>query len=368
MMIGLILGAGIFAMPAAVARAGIWWGAIHFIVAFILMLMLQMWFAEIAFLARTPERFTGFVRTWLGGKAERVAFLSVIIGYYGGFLVYGVLGGIFLSTFFPIFSAQTWSFLFFAASGLLVLASFRAIGAINFYLTIPLVLFIAVLAGIALPEISLGNFAGGDAALWFLPYGIFIFAFGGIAAIPETADILRRMTMRDVRNVISISMGVVAIFYIIFIFSVVGVTGSGTTDDALTGLASAIGRGVIVVGALIGFLAVITSYLALAADMKNIFYLDYKIPRSFSWALTVLPAPILFFFGFSEFLEIISFVGSVIFGISGVLIFYMARNFHKAHPEHSHRFLSTKNPFSILVLLFLVAGVLLELLRAGGVL
>jgi len=368
MMVGLILGAGIFAMPAAVARAGIWWGMGHFIIAFTLMLMLQLWFAEIAFLARTPERFTGFVREWLGKGAERIAFISVVVGYYGGLLAYGVLAGIFLSALFPMLSALVWTWIFFAVAGLLVLVNFREIGVINFYLTVPLVLFIAVLAWMASPNISLENFSGGMSVLWFLPYGIFIFAFGGIAAIPETSDILRSLSIKDVRNVIFISMGVVAILYLVFIFSVVGVSGGGTTDDALTGLAALLGRGVIAVGAIIGFLAIITSYLALAADMKNIFFLDYKIPSVPAWVMTVLPAPVLFFLGFAAFLEILSFVGAVVFGISGVLIFLMARNFHRAHPKHSHPFLSTKNPTSILALLFLVAGVVLELLRLGGVL
>ncbi|MDP2676718.1 MAG: aromatic amino acid transport family protein [bacterium] len=368
MMVGLILGAGIFAMPAAVARAGVWWGVGHFVIAFILMFVLQIWLAEIAFSTEAPKRFTGFARAWLGKGAERIAFLSVLVGYYGGFLAYGVLGGIFLSTLFPVFSVVEWSFLFFAVAGVLTLVNFRSIGAINFYLTIPLVLFIVILAWMALPEVSLHNFSSGSPALWFLPYGIFIFAFSGIAAVPETADILRRLSMRDVRNVIGISMGIVALFYLLFVYAVTGVTGIGTTDDALTGLASVLGNDVIAIGALIGFLAVITSYLALAADMKNIFNLDYKIPQTASWAYTVLPAPILFFLGISGFLDILSFVGSVVFGISGVLIFLMARNFHKAHPEHSHRFFSTKNPLSLLVLLFLIAGVLLELLQIGGVL
>lgn len=368
MMIGLIFGAGIFAMPAAVARAGIGWGSLHFIVAFMLMLVIQLWFAEIAFLTKKRERFTGFVRRWLGEKAGHVAFISVIVGYYGGFLAYGVLGGIFLSQLFPVFSPAVWSFIFFGVSGVLTLFSFKEIGAINFYLTIPLVGFLVVLGGLAIPHMQTSHFGSGDSSLWFLPYGIFIFAFSGLAVIPETSDIMKRLTFRDMRNVIFISMGVTALLYLIFIITVVGVTGSVTTDDALSGLVAFIGREAIIIGAIIGFLAVLTSYISLAADMKNIFYLDYNIPPALSWTLSVLPAPVLFFLGFAHFLQILSFVGAVVFGVSGILIFLMARNFHKAHPEHRHALLSTKNPFSVLVLVFLIAGVLLELLQAGGVL
>ena len=37
------------------------------------------------------------------------------------------------------------------------------------------------------------------------------------------------------------------------------------------------------IGSIIGFLAVFTSFIALAVDMKSMFRYDYKIPRFFAW-------------------------------------------------------------------------------------
>lgn len=360
MMLGLIFGAGIFALPAAVSRAGLWWGTAHFIAAFFIMLVTHLWFAEIAFLSDGKERFVGFVKKWLGHRFAFVSLLMVIVGYYGAFLAYGVLGGIFLSVLFPMYSSAFWALIFFALAAVLVYFDFRKIGVINFYLSIPLVLFVLYLSGLSLPHISLAHFSGGDAAFWFLPYGVFLFAFSGIAAIPETREIIRS-SLSDLRNVIVWSLIISAILYALFVFAIVGVTGEKTTDDALSGLTHIIGGKIIFIGAVMGFLAVFTSYLALAADMKNIFYLDYAIPHFISWLLTNIPAVTLYLLGFAQFLKILSFTGSVVFGLTGIFIFLMARNLHRTYPEHVHPILSTKKPFAFIVVMLLLAGVAIEL-------
>lgn len=368
-MLGLIFGAGMFAMPAAVARAGTLWGVLHFFIAFFLMLILQFWFAEIAFAADRQERFTGFARRWVGRRGEWVAFFSVLVGYYGALLAYGVLGGIFLHALFPFFSSFWWSFIFFGIAGILLFFDFRRIGTINFYLSIPLVLFVILLSGIALPSVDFSYLVEkGMPAFWFIPYGIFIFAFGGLATIPEVSDIMKPLGASSLRMVVAISMIISALVYAFFIIAVVGVTGSATTDDALTGLAAVLGGKIIVLGALIGFLAVFTSHIALGADMKNIFRFDYRVAHILSWAGTVFPPFFLFLLGLSQFLSIISFVGAVAFGVSGILIFYMIRNFHKINPAHVHSFLSPAHPFAFLVFFFLLMGVFVELLNVSGVL
>lgn len=368
MMLGLIFGAGIFALPASVARAGLWWGTVHFIVAFFLMLVVHLWFAEVAFASDGKERFTGFVRKWMGARAAFLSLLMVVVGYFGSLLAYGVLGGIFLHALFPFFSVFSWSLIFFVSTTLFGYFDFKKISVVNFYLSIPLVLFVLYLAGVSVPHISLENFAVGSSAFWFLPYGIFLFAFSGIAAIPETRDIMRPLGLSHFRIIIVWSLIISAILYAFFILAVVGVTGEKTTDDALTGLAEVMGSYTLFIGALIGFLAVFTSHLSLAADMKNIFYIDYSISEKISWLSANIPPVLLYLFGFAAFLEILSFVGSFIFGLTGVFIFVMARNLHKAYPEHIHPILSTKRPFAFLILALLIAGVAVELARLGAIL
>ena len=366
-MLGLIFGAGIFALPAAVARAGVWWGAFHFFASLILMIVVHLWYAEVAYFSEDSGRFTGYVRKLIGPVSSRISFIFILITYHGALLVYGILGGIFASALFPVFSQFIWSLVFFALAGALTLFRFEKISIIDFYLTIPLVLFVLYLSGDSIKAIDFSNFSSGSSAYWFLPYGIFIFSFGGIAAIPETRDIMRGFGVGDLRNVILISLLISALLYAFFIFSVVGVTGENTTDDALTGLISVLGSSAILVGAIIGFLAVFTSYLSMAADMRSIFSMDYRVSKIPAWIFTVVPSVIIFLLGATHFLEIVGFVGAFGFGVSAVFIFMMARNIHKQFPEHVHSWLSTKGVFAWAVLLLTLAGAVLELLRLGRI-
>ena len=363
MMLGLIFGAGIFALPAAVALAGIFWGTIHFAVSLILMVVVHLWYAEVAYFSEDSGRFTGYVRRLIGPISSRISFLLILVTYHGGFLVYGILGGIFLHTLAPVFPQFTWSLIFFALAGILTLFRFERISVINFYLTIPLVLFVLYLSGDSLRAVDFSNFSAGARAYWFLPYGIFIFSFGGMPAVPETRDIMRGFGINALRSVILVSLLISAVLYAIFIFSIVGVTGADTTPDALTGLASILGSKAIMIGAVIGFLAVFTSYLAMAADMKGIFRIDYGLPIWLSWLLTVLPAALIYLSGTTQFLEIVGFVGAFGLGVSAIFIFMMARVIHRKYPEHVHSWLATKGVFAWLILLLTIVGAVLELLR-----
>mgnify|MGYP001610017047 CR=1 FL=1 len=362
-MLGLIFGAGIFALPASVARAGVGWGAFHFFVTLAVMIVVHLWYAEVAYFSEDSGRFTGYVRKLIGPKSSRVSFLLILVTYHGALLAYGLLGGIFLHSLFPAFSQFFWSLAFFALAGALTIFRFEKISAIDFYLTIPLVLFVLYLSGGSLRAVDLSNFSTGSAPNWFLPYGVFIFSFGGMAAISETRDIMRNFGLRDLRNVILTSLLISAALYAIFIFSIVGVTGENTTDDALTGLASVLGGGAVLIGAIIGFLAVFTSYLAMAADMRNIFTMDYNIPILPAWLFTIIPSIIIYLLGATQFLEIVGFAGAFGLGVMTCFIFLMARKIHEKFPEHVHSWLSTKGFFAWFVLILTIAGAVLELLR-----
>lgn len=323
-LVGMIFGAGIFALPFVVARSGIMWGMFHLGLALAFMLMLHYLYGEVAYHTDGKHRFVGYVRLMLGKRAAALALLLTLFGSYGTMVIYGVLGGIFLSSIAPVLSAFWWAALFFIVGGLLVLVRFEEIGTINFWLSVPLFLFVLILALAAGPHIRAENFITGSRTFWFLPYGAFLFSLGGFATIPETRDIFRGVSFKHFRNVIIISLVLPAIFYGLFIFSVLGVNGAGVSDDALAGLLPVLGRAMFLAGSFIGFLAVFTSFIAMAADLKQLFINDLKRGTASAWYLTVIPAPFLFIFGANNFIKAISIVGALGLGIGGIFIVLMA--------------------------------------------
>ena len=193
---------------------------------------------------------------------------------------------------------------------------------------------------------------------WFLPYGVWLFALSGFAAIPEVRDIFAGHSINKFKKVILFSLTLTALFYLIFIFSIWGVSGANTTEDALSGIILFLGAKAMMLGSLIGFLAVFTSFLALAADMKNIFIYDYKIPKFKSWILTSTPPIILFLLGVNNFVGLLGIIGALGLGISGAFIILMKRKLSKAGD------MVKSNPLlEMLVLIGVIIGALFELSR-----
>lgn len=335
-MVGLIIGAGVFALPYAFAQAGLFWGGVHLIIAFVIVYFLHQWYGEVAFYTKGKHRFVGYVEMYLGKKAKLFSALTTLGAYYGSLLVYALMGGIFLANFTSLFNGQTVFFttlLFFAAGGLAALFKVSKIAEINFYLTLPIFGFIIYLLFFSFPYIKTENFFSAGNLLmnknWFLPYGIWLFSLTGFSAIPPTRDIFANSGIKNFRRVVSVSLFLAAIIYVIFIFSILGVSGSFTTEDAFSGIRNILGDKVMVIGSIIGFLAVFTSYMALAVDMKSMFRYDYKVPRFSAWLLVVVPPMVLYLIKIDNLVSTLAIIGSVGMGILGIFIVLMRRKIVK---------------------------------------
>lgn len=332
MMVGLILGAGIFALPYVFAKAGVFWGLFHFVLVFSLLLYVSYLYGEISFFVKGRHRFTGYAELLAGKKAKGFALITTIFSFYGALLIYGVLGGIFLKTIFNSKEVGFYTTLFFIITGLLTRLSLKKVAAVNFYLTIPLFGFIAYLMAKAWPFISAENIFSAPSALnewWFIPFGVWLFALSGYSAIPEARDLFKKLSIRHFKKSIFLSLAISGAFMLVFSFIILGLSGQGTSEDAFGGVKNILGEGAIILGSIMGFLAVFTSYLALAEDMENIYTFDYKIKGLWPWLLTVLPPLGLFWLGLDGFVKTLGFIGALGLGTSGVLIILMARGLRK---------------------------------------
>lgn len=374
MMVGMIFGAGIFALPYVFAKAGLFWGVADFIIAFVILLFFHFWYGEIAYYTKEKHRFTGYAEIFLGKRAKFLAFLSTLFSYYGSLLIYGILGGIFMANIFN-FSAGQMAVAFFVIAGIMAFISFEKIAVVNFYLTIPLFGFVVYLLFIAFPSINAGNFFNGENVFlnskWFLPYGVWLFALSCTSVIPEVRDIFSDVSITKFKRIIWLSIFLSAVFYFLFIAAVWGVSGNFTTEDALSGLAGILGGTGIAVGSLIGFLAVFTSFIALAADMKNVFVYDYKISPVKGWLFSVIPPLALFFLGAHDFIKTLGIIGSVGMGVFGIFIILMRHKMYriiragdrKDVIREDEKIIKPRIFLETIILIGISAGVIYELWR-----
>lgn len=326
LLVGMIIGAGMFALPYAVLRGGLVPSIVSFAFAAFLVTSVHLLYGDVLYHNHERHRLPGYVREYMGRGWYILAFASRLFSYYGYLLVYGVLAGIFLAQLIPSASARFFGTLYFVVLAPFLLLDMRRLGTLNLILTIPLVLFVAVLFLFLVPSFRFEGIPlfspGGD---WLLPYGIFLFAFSGASAIPEVVDIFRHRDKRAFRRVVVSSSIIAALVYLFFIMSVVGVAGGDVAEHALSSLKEFAPWPLFAVGVLIGLLAITTSYFALGLELRYTFQYDLFETKIVAWFATAVVPLILYLIGVNDFVLILSIIGAVGVGVEGILIAVLAR-------------------------------------------
>ena len=143
------------------------------------------------------------------------------------------------------------------------------------------------------------------------------------STIPPTRDIFFNSGIKNFKRVVSISLFLAATVYIIFIFSILGTTGSFTTVDALSGIKGRYGREGDGDRLHNRIFTVFTSFIALAVDMKSMFRYDYKIHRFPAWLLVIVPPVVLYLIKVDSLIRTLAITGTVGMGILGIFVVLM---------------------------------------------
>ncbi|MDP6704558.1 MAG: aromatic amino acid transport family protein, partial [archaeon] len=264
-LIGTIIGAGVFGIPYVIAQSGIFPGIVHLLVLGVGITFLYLFYGEIALRTETKQRLVGYAREYLGKWAEVLVLISTVVGIVGALLAYIIIGGDFLRMIIPSSFIENDLYLNFGLWAILSLFVFRGIQLIakaELIMTSALFISILVVFFFAAPHIESSNYVSMNLAQALVPFGVVLFAFGGWVAVPEIADLFKRRTgRRNLDNLIIIAMSIVGVFYLLFSLVVIGVSGSSTSPDALSGLVPFLGEKIMVIGAFFGLTAIAASFL-----------------------------------------------------------------------------------------------------------
>lgn len=358
----MIIGVGMFAIPFSFVQSGFLPGAIELIVLSCAVTMLHLLYGEIVLATPEFHRMPGYIRAYLGRGATKISWASTLFGTIGTLLAYLVVGSLFVQTVFGPVGAGTHINIFaiglVCIVGLITFFPLKKESAINSVLTVFEIAFIALLSLLLLPNISLPNFSAMRARDLFAPYGVLLFALSGAGVIPDVVTVLGR-NKKMVRIAIITGSLIPAALYLLFAFAVVGVSGVGTSTEAIVGLQRTFGNNIALWASAVGFLAVLTSFVALSANFQALLSLDLAMPRRFAWlAASAIPF-VLYLAGFQNFIAIISIVGVVAFGVDAILFLLMGRSVRRMQGQKST--LASITGFAILAVL--LVGVFAELLR-----
>lgn len=309
-----IIGVGIFGLPYVGAQAGFLMALIVLVFLTVIMLLIHLYYGEIVLSTREERQFPGYVGQYLGDKAKRIIGFVAVIGFYGAFLAYIVIGGNFLQIIFsPIIDLPGTAFniMFFVLASIIIYFGIKVISVFNFLLGLFLVLIILFLAFSGFKNVNFNNLTYINPDNIFVPYGAILFALMGMAAIPEIGEVLKQNT-KHYKKVIIWGTVIPAFLYLVFMFSVVGMSGTKTSIDAISGLFGIAGKNIVFWGAMLGFLSTFTSYLGLGFALRETFIHDFRINKNIAWFLISIVPIVLFALNIRNFIVIISVTGALL--------------------------------------------------------
>lgn len=359
---GMIIGSGMFALPYAASVSGLWASLIAAGLALFAVLSIHLAYGEIVINTVERHRLPGYVKTYLGKFAGNLNKAGQVIFFNATLLIYAVLGGVFLSTIFGG-SSFLWTLIFLAISALILFfENIEGIGFFNFILTIPMVLAILFISFLAFGSGEIANisFYGSDP---FFAFGVFVFALTGLSVIPDAHDIFRFRNIKEkqpLKKVISYGTVIPLILYVIFVVAVLMAVNGSVSEDAISSLEEVLGRPAVFLGAILGFLAVITSFLVLAYDLRQIYRLDVGVSKVGAWILSVAVPSALFLFGLTDFVKIISIVGGVFIALDGFFVIFILRKMRQSGVSQI-KFLPFGTAHQALLILIFAASIVYEL-------
>lgn len=363
-LVGVTIGAGIFGVPYVIAQAGFLTGTILFVVLTLIMVLLHLMYAEVVERTKNSHRLIGYTKEYLGKKAKNFVSLSVIFGAYGSFVVYILIANEFFNTLFswPGKGIFFWGVIFWAGISLGIVQGLKTISKFEIFMLALLVAVFGVIIARGLPLIQIKNLSELSLNKILLPYGVIFFSLGGFAAIPEMRSLIKKSSVVFKRSVIS-GVFISALITYVFALVVVGVSGSATSEEAISGLLPYLGNGIVYLGAVFGLLAIATSYLISGINLKEAFMFDWGMKKSWGDFLLVVLPIVLVFLGIRSFIAVIGIVGAVLGAINGsviTLLFIKAKKQGTKEPSFSLRI---PNVIIVIILSALLLGGLYAIIK-----
>ncbi len=332
---GTMIGAGLFALPYITTQVGIEVILLYFLFLGAISIAIHHFFGEVALRTEDNLRLPSFAGIHLGSWAKKLTTCTGLIGLSGSILAYIILGGEFLSGIFsPSLGGGPfeYSLVYWAVGAAFIFFGIRAIEKVEFLgiAGFLMVLFLILIRGWSNidPNTFLEVGEGFQGNL-FLPYGAILFSLWGAALIPEVEEKLSGQKEK-LKWVGPTGVGLAIIIYLFFIFVVVGISGMETSEEGILGLMNQLDNGVIGLALIFGILATFTSFITLGLTLKKILWFDLGLSEMISWAVVTFIPISAFVFGVDNYIQVITFVGTMLLAIDATLITLMYQKYKPA--------------------------------------
>jgi amino acid permease len=361
--LGTIIGVGLFGLPYVAYKSGFFITLGYFVVITIILLLLHLMYGELSLQEKGSHQFPGYVERFLGKPWKKYALLMIVLAINGGLLAYLIIGGKFLFQLFsPFFGGSLlfYQIIFYLSGAFLVYKGLHSVAKTEFFMLALFLTLIFIFFFISLSKLNLTSFVTLHFENIFFPYGVVVFSLWGLDIVPTLKDYLTKQPTLF-KTVIVHGILLSAVTYIIFIIAVLGVTGSTTTQDAITGLLPFFNTKILFGAYIFGVLTTFTSFIALGLALKRSFQSDYNVPHEMSWFFAMFPPIALLSLGLTNFLTIINITGAIMLGVEGLLISLMYLKLIKQKDFSSKLSLSIPPGLVYCFALLLLVGIVSEI-------
>jgi tyrosine-specific transport protein len=363
-LVGSIIGAGILGLPHVIAKAGFLTGLVDILLIGFLFLLINLYLGEVTLRTKGTHQLAFYADKYLGHNGKRIMFISTIIGIYGALVAYIIGQGAAVASIFGI-NDFLGSALMFILLSFLVYVGLGAIEKAESFI-VPLVLGITLIVSLfAFGKVEHSNLDKFDYTNLLVPYGVIFFAFIGTSSIPSIKEELEK-DKKSLKKAIMIGSLIPIFVYILFVFAMVGVSGTDVSEIASLSFGDVLGKDFAFLGGIFAMLTMTTSFLALGIALKNIFGEDYGMSNNKSWFLACF-VPFLIFSllkladlaSFEYVLDLTGVITGVITAVLIILMAYFAKVEGNRKPEYS---IFINKGVAIVLISLIVLGGLLKLL------
>ena len=384
LLAGTIIGAGIFALPFVFEKAGIITGLFYLGIFSVGFVFIHLMYADLILKTERGEnlhRFPGYAKIYLGNWGFWLAILTTIIGMLFVLTVYLILSVSFLNLIKPINLAipdVSKLLIFWLFGSAAIFLGIRRIAFSEFLITGGIIVIILIIFGygvghfgkiISVPAFNLQNI--------FLPYGAVLFALVGRVAIPAVVSYFQKIKqpLVEIKKPIILGTLLPSLIYLLFVLGILGLS-RVVSEDAVSGLTGQVPQGVLTLVGIFGLISLWSSYIVIGLDIKNALKYDLKFPKILAGLTVIILPALLYFWGFQNFLTLVSLIGGIFIALEGVFIALMwlkARKTRLPAPEaaglggqvKSEEVIFKKlNPLVVYVLIIMfIGGILYEIIH-----
>lgn len=316
------IGAGILGLPFALQHLGVPLAIVSLLLFGFFTILLNLLLGRLAEKAGKPLQLVGLAKQYLGKTGEVLMSVVMYATLFGVLTIYIIGAGEALSALFGG-DSMLWSILFFAVASILVFLGLRTLKKAELFLSLGILAVVIILSLVSAAHVHTEHLLAAHPFSALFPYGVLIFALHGTTSIPEAYSLLPKNKRAFRKAVVRAGISIVVV-YILFVTTVIGVTGPLTTPVATVGLGEKVGPVVHVLANVFAILAMSTSFLMGALALRDSLVWDWKMSQAGSSIMVCAIPFTIFMLGLRQFTTAIDVVGGWFMTIEILLILGMA--------------------------------------------